>query len=77
MSLQENLNLENIPEVLASIAVVVDDLNDEDEQSTENLDILSEVYSQIEVLIADGNFNVTENVRIKIMQRTLYIIMGS
>lgn len=50
--------------VVESIVKVVQSLDEEDEQSSGNLLILTEVYSQIEDLVLSGKINVTEDVRI-------------
>ena len=49
-------------EVIQDIVGVVQDLDEEDEQSEDNLEILTNVYTRIETLITEGSINVTDNV---------------
>jgi len=52
-----------VEEVIQGIVEVVRDLDQEDEQSEDNLEILTVVYTQIETLVTEGSINVTDNVR--------------
>lgn len=61
--MQDALTAEDATEVLAVIVEIVSSLNEADEQSTGNLDILMVVYSQIGDLVSSGQLNVTEDVR--------------
>ena len=46
-----------------AVVSIVSELNEEDEQSEENLDIIANVYENITELVHTGQIMVTENVR--------------
>lgn len=50
--------------VLSNIVKVVTNLNEEDEQSTDNLNLIANIYDDIDVLVANGEINVTDSVRL-------------
>lgn len=62
LQLQESLTADNVESVIKDIVGIVQDLDQEDEQSEDNLEILTEVYSQIENLVSEGTINVTDDV---------------
>lgn len=45
--------------------MVVSDLDQEDERSEENLELIAGVFDQIDDLISNNNFNVTDEVSTK------------
>lgn len=51
--------------IVGNIAMVVTDLNQEDEQNPDNLGLIAGVLDQIDNLIADDMFNVTDAVSIE------------
>lgn len=52
-------------EIVGNIAMVVTNLNQEDEQNMDNLGLIAGVLDQIDNLIADNMFNVTDAVSIE------------
>ena len=62
--LQEMVTAENFEMVGTVVVSIVSGLDEEDEQSEENLDIIADVYDDITNLVESGNITVTENVRI-------------
>ena len=49
-----------------AVVNIVSGLDEEDEQSTDNINIIANVYDDITDLVETGNITVTENVRIPI-----------
>ena len=58
------MTAETVTEVVENIVEVVRSLEEDDEQSTGNLVILTTVYTQIGDLVSSGALNVTDDVRI-------------
>lgn len=48
--------------VISSVVTVVSELQSMDEQSTGNLDIIANIYVNINDLVASGNINVSDSV---------------
>lgn len=63
--IQEKLTADNVETVIQNIAEVVQTLDQEDEQSEDNLELLTVVYSLIESLVSKGAINVTDEVRLR------------
>ncbi len=57
----------NIVDLVRDIAEVVQTLDEDDEQSEDNLETLTNVYSQIEELVESNQINVTNDVSWKIV----------
>ena len=55
---------ENFEMIGTEVVTIVSGLDEEDEQSTDNLGIIARVYEDITNLVESGNVTVTENVRI-------------
>lgn len=49
-----------------TVVSIVTELDEDDERSTENLNIIANVYEGITSLVESGNITVTENVRISV-----------
>lgn len=47
-----------------TVVSIVTELDEDDERSTENLNIIANVYEDITSLVESGNITITENVRI-------------
>ena len=62
LQLQESLTADNVESVIKNIVGIVQALDQDDEQSEDNLEILTVVYSQIENLASEGTINVTDDV---------------
>lgn len=65
---------ENFEMIGTEVVTIVSGLDEEDEQSTDNLGIIARVYEDITNLVESGNVTVTENVRIT-MRRGSSILM--
>ena len=65
---------ENFEMIGSEVVTIVSGLDEEDERSTDNLDIIASVYEGITNLVESGNITVTENVRIA-MRRGSSILM--
>lgn len=63
MKLQEMVTAANFEMVGTAVVSIVSDLDEETEQSTENLKIIATLYENITNLVESGNITVTENVR--------------
>jgi hypothetical protein len=61
--LQEMVTAANFEMVGTAVVSIVSDLDEETEQSTENLKIIATLYENITNLVESGNITVTENVR--------------
>lgn len=48
--------------VVSSVVEVVKNLNEEDEQSPDNLDLIANIYDDIDELVTNGEINVTDSV---------------
>ncbi len=57
--LQEPVSIDNVNEVLGTVASVVTNLDQDDEQTSDNAEIIADVFVQIDNLIEDGQLNVT------------------
>ena len=57
---------ENFEMIGTEVVTIVSGLDEEDEQSIDNLDIIANVYEDITNLVESGNITITENVRIVI-----------
>lgn len=62
-ALQQQVTAENFESVGTAVVSIVSELNEEDERSEENLDIIANVYENITELVQTGQIMVTENVR--------------
>ena len=62
--LQQMVTAENFEMVGMVVVSIVSGLDEEDEQSTDNLNIIANVYDGITNLVESGNITVTETVRI-------------
>lgn len=58
------MTAEHAAEVVSTVVKVVSNLDEEDEQSTENIGIIANIYDDINNLVVDGKINVTESVSI-------------
>ena len=63
MKLQEIVTAANFEMVGTAVVSIVSDLDEETEQSTENLKIIATLYENITNLVESGNITVTETVR--------------
>ena len=60
--MQQTVTAENFEMVGTAVVSIVSELDEADEQSTDNLDIIASVYENITQLVQEG-LMVTENVR--------------
>ncbi|SMN12382.1 hypothetical protein SPBRAN_828 [uncultured Candidatus Thioglobus sp.] len=56
------MTIDNVENVIGSVADVVTNLDEVDEQTVENLGVIVGVFTQIDDLIGNGGFNVTDDV---------------
>ena len=61
--MQEEVTADNFEMVGTAVVSIVSGLDEEDEQSTDNLDIIADVYENITELVESGDITVTETVR--------------
>ena len=61
--LQQEVTAANFEEVGTAVVSIVSELDEADEQSTDNLVIIADVYEDITDLVRSGNITVSENVR--------------
>ena len=61
--MQEAVTADNFEMVGSTVVSIVSGLDEEDEQSEDNLDIIAGVYENITELVQSGDIMVTENVR--------------
>ena len=61
--MQEAVTADNFEMVGIAVVNIVSGLDEEDEQSPDNLDIIADVYENITDLVQSGNITVTETVR--------------
>lgn len=61
---QQTVTAENFESVGTAVLNIVSGLDEKDEQSEDNLDIIADVYENITELLHSGQIVVTENVRI-------------
>ena len=61
--MQEAITADNFEMVGTAVVSIVSGLDEEDEQSEDNLDIIAGVYENITELVQSGDIMVTENVR--------------
>lgn len=58
------MTVDNVENVIDSVASVVTNLDEADEQTMENLGVIVGVFAQIGALIGNSGFNVTDDVSI-------------
>lgn len=56
------MTADDADEVLSSVANVVSELDQDDERSEDNLGLIAGVFDQIDTLISDNVFNVSDDV---------------
>lgn len=61
---QEKLDASNAARVVSGVVDVVENLNEDDEQSPDNLDIIANIYDDIDDLVMSGNLTVTNSVSV-------------
>ena len=62
--IQRAVTAENFEMVGAAVVTIVSGLDEDDERSDENINIIANVYENITELVQSGQIMVTENVRI-------------
>ena len=62
MPLQQTVTAENFETVVSTVVSIVSGLDEDDERSEGNIEIIAEVYDDITNLVESGNITVTENV---------------
>ena len=63
-TLQENVTNENAMRIVSSIAETVTKLDQDDEQSSDNFELIVDVFRQIDDLIEDEESNFTSNANV-------------
>ena len=66
--MQERVTADNFEMVGTAVVSIVSGLDEEDEQSEDNLDIIANVYENITELVESGDIMITENVNILILK---------
>ena len=61
-SLQQSITADNIDMIVNELSNIVDEISDPADQSTKNLEVITNVFSNTTSLIASGNISVSNSV---------------